>query len=210
MRVVILGAESTGTTTLSQDIVTALRARGGLWAKTQWVAEYGREYSANLLALVRAKSPKATVEDIDWQSSDFTHVAQEQIRRENLAAAHGSPILVCDTDAWTTRIWHERYMGAHSAAVDALVDGMPARAFYILTSERGVPFEDDGLRDGEHLRSWMSQRFREELSEQSTPWIEVHGTPEERCTSALRALETQMGRHWNFAPPLPTAETKGS
>lgn len=208
MRVVVLGAESTGTTTLSQDIATALRARGGVWAKTQWVAEYGREYSANLLALARAATPEASVYDIAWQSSDFTHVAQEQCRRENMAASHGSPVLVCDTDAWATRIWHERYMGKPSVAVDTLAAGMPARTLYILTSERDVPFEDDGLRDGEHLRSWMNQRFRDELTAQSVPWIEAHGSPEIRCQTALNALDSLAYRHWTFAPPLPAAEAR--
>lgn len=209
MRVVVLGAESTGTTTLSQDLASALRARGGVWATTQWVAEYGREYSANLLALEKATRPQAAVQDIDWQSSDFVHVAQEQCRRENLAAAHGSPVLVCDTDAWVTRIWHERYMEHASVAVNAVAATMPMRALYILTSAKGVPFEDDGLRDGEHLRSWMEQRFRDELATQSVAWMEVHGTPEARCAAALQTLDTLMGRYWTFAAPLPTADTEG-
>ena len=40
-RVVVVGAESTGTTTLSADLADALRGRGGPHALTQWVAEYG-------------------------------------------------------------------------------------------------------------------------------------------------------------------------
>jgi len=70
-----------------------------------------REYSSNLLALARAKEPYATVDDIDWDSSDFVHVAQEQCRREEVAAAQGSPIVVCDAHAFATRIWLERYIG---------------------------------------------------------------------------------------------------
>jgi HTH-type transcriptional regulator, transcriptional repressor of NAD biosynthesis genes len=199
IRVVVVGAESTGTTTLSHDLACALRIRSGVWAQTQWVAEYGREYSANLLALARAATPGACVHDITWQSADFTHVALEQNRRENAAALHGSPVLVCDTDAWVTRLWHERYMGHSSATVDAVAAQMPARALYILTSEWEVPFEDDGLRDGEHLRSWMTQRFRDELRAQNVPWMEVTGTPEARCQTALDTLDTLVARHWNFA-----------
>ena len=206
LRLVVLGAESTGTTTLSQDLTGALRVRSGVWAKTQWVAEYGREYSANLLALAKVATPGASIYHIAWQSSDFTHVAQEQCRRENSAAAHGGPVLVCDTDAWATRLWHERYMGKPSAAVDAVAAGMPARALYILTGECDVPFEDDGLRDGEHLRRWMGQRFREELNLQDVPWIEVQGTPVARCQAALNTLDCLIARHWTFAAPLPIVE----
>ena len=188
LRVVVLGAESTGTTTLSRDLAAALRRRGGVWAKTQWVAEYGREYSANLLALARATNPWATAFDIAWQSPDFVQVAREQCRRENAAAPYGSPVLVCDTDAMATRIWHERYMGTTEPAVDEVAAAMPPRALYILTSEQGVPFEDDGLRDGEHLRPWMNQRFRDVLATQDTPWLEVVGTPQARCQAALLSL----------------------
>ena len=202
MRVVVLGAESTGTTTLSRDLVTALRERANPWPLTRWVAEYGREYSANLLALAKASAPDACVQDIHWQTYDFTHVAQEQCRWEDAAAAHGSPILVCDTDAWVTRLWHERYMGSLSAEVDAIAAHMPPRALYLLTSERGVSFEQDGLRDGEHLRTGMNQRFRDELNKQSVPWIEVHGTPEVRKQTALDAIARLERTHWLFASPL--------
>lgn len=56
--------------------------------------------------------------------------------------------------------------------------GRPDR--YVLTSPEGVPFEQDGLRDGEHLREWMTERFREVLDESGVEWIEVGGGREER------------------------------
>lgn len=202
MRVVVVGAESTGTTTLSIDLTRALRERNGVWQQSQWVAEYGREYSANLLALCKAENLCATPQDIRWQSDDFVHVAQEQCLREETAAALGSPILVCDTDAFATRIWHERYMGIAHPEVEAIASAMPPRALYILTSEKGVAFEDDGLRDGEHLRAWMNQRFRELLSQQQAPWIELQGTPHERCQAALAMIDKLMASQWFFAPPL--------
>jgi len=99
-------------------------------------------------------------------------------------------------------------MGTPSTTVEAIAASMPARALYILTSARGVPFEDDGLRDGEHLRSWMEQRFREELRAQDVPWIEVHGTPEARCQAALDTVDALAARHWRFAPPLPSVDAR--
>lgn len=202
LRVVVVGAESTGTTTLSRDLAAALRARSGLWSRTRWVAEYGREYSANLLALARAKNSGARAEDIQWYSDDFTAVALEQCRQENQAARRGSPVLVCDTDALATCIWHERYMGETSQAVEKIAAAMPPRALYLLTSDEGVPFEDDGLRDGEHLRGWMTERFRCLLAGQSVPWIELRGTPEARCTAALSAVDAHLENAWQFALPL--------
>ncbi|WP_296509565.1 AAA family ATPase [Rhodoferax sp.] len=198
LRVVVLGAESTGTTTLSKELTDALHQRGGVWTRTQWVAEYGREYSANLLALARSNDPQATSGDIAWISPDFVQVAQMQCRLENAAVARGGPVLICDTDAFATRIWHERYMGAGNATVDGIAANMPPRALYILTSDRDVPFEDDGLRDGEHLRSWMTQRFRTALASQNVPWIEVHGSPKSRCSDALLAFDNLFSQQWAF------------
>lgn len=205
LRVVVVGAESTGTTTLARDLAEALRARGGVWTRTRWVAEYGREYSWNLLALARASQPDAGPEAIAWHSEDFSQVARMQCQREDEAAAAGSPVLICDTDALATRIWHERYMGYPSEQVAALAAAMPPRALYLLTSEQGVPFEDDGLRDGEHLRSWMNQRFRSELAAQPVPWRELHGSPAQRCSQALAAIDALLAQAWQFAPPLQPA-----
>jgi HTH-type transcriptional regulator, transcriptional repressor of NAD biosynthesis genes len=199
LRVVVVGAESTGTTTLARALTAALRARGGVWERTEWVAEYGREYSANLLAVARASDPRATPLEIAWHESDFVHIAAEQTRREDEAARHGGPVLVCDTDALATCVWHERYRGGGSAAVDAVAAAMPPRALYLLTDHREVAFEDDGLRDGEHIRPWMTDRFAQVLRAGRVPWKPVTGAPEERLAAALRHVDDVMPAWWAFA-----------
>jgi HTH-type transcriptional regulator, transcriptional repressor of NAD biosynthesis genes len=198
LRVAIVGAESTGTTTLSRDLCDALRARGGAWARTAWVPEYGREYSVNLLAVARARNPRATPYDIEWHESDFTHIAEEQTHRESIAARDGGPVLVCDTDALATCVWHERYRRDTSASVEAIAAAMPPRALYLLTDHRGVAFEDDGLRDGEHVREWMTDRFSEVLGAGTVPWRLVSGSREERLDAALRHLSEIMPVWWPF------------
>jgi HTH-type transcriptional repressor of NAD biosynthesis genes len=53
----------------------------------------------------------------------------------------------------------------------------------VLTSDES-PSVGDGLRDGEHLRAWMTQRLRERLR---APSIEVRGTVAERVEAVLSA-----------------------
>lgn len=202
LRVVVVGAESTGTTTLARDLTRALQQRGGVWAATQYVAEYGREYSANLLALARSQNKQATPQELVWDEADFIHIAQEQNHREEQAAHHGSPILIGDTDALATCIWHERYRGSPSTEVQAIANAMPPRALYLLTDHRGVDFEDDGLRDGEHLRPWMTECFQAVLSAQTVPWLQLHGRPAERCAAALQAIDAMALQAWDFSLPL--------
>lgn len=198
MRVALIGAESTGTTTLARDICDALRARGGVWARTEWVPEYGREYSVNLLAVARAHDPSARPQDIVWTEADFVDIAREQNRREDDAARRGSPVLVCDTDAMATAIWHERYRGARSARVEEVAGAMAPRALYLLTDHADVPFEDDGLRDGEHVRGWMNERFADVLRASGVPWHLVSGPPDERLRVALRHIDDASRVWWPF------------
>ena len=51
-----------------------------------------------------------------------------------------------------------------------------------------VPFEQDGLRDGEHVRHAMHAWFVEALEAQSTPWKLLRGPHEARLALALDAV----------------------
>jgi HTH-type transcriptional regulator, transcriptional repressor of NAD biosynthesis genes len=194
-RVVVLGAESSGTTTLAAALAGHYRARGGVWARTTWVPEYGRVLTEDKLAALRARRPDATVFDLTWTPQDFVEVATEQNAAMDAAARAGSPLLVGDTDALATTVWQERYLGSASAAVRSLV--RPAD-LYLLTDSAGVPFHDDGLRDGEPLRPWMTARFAEVLGRY--PHVRLTGDPAERLAAAVTACDALLARGWTFAP----------
>lgn len=168
-RVVVLGAESTGTTTLAQALAEKYR--------TGWVPEYGREYSAEKMK--RGISV--------WRSDEFVHIAREQLRREDEAARSANRILICDTDAFATMLWHERYMGVHSDAVEAIANER-CHDLYIVTGDE-IPFVQDGLRDGEHIRHVMHQRFIEELTRTHRSFLVVRGSHEQRLLDASRAID---------------------
>ncbi|MGW5849498.1 AAA family ATPase [Streptomyces sp. NPDC055254] len=201
-RVVVLGAESTGTTTLSRALAAHYRRRGGVWARTGWVAEYGREYSEEKLAAARAADPAASWEDVSFTSPEFPVIARRQDAAEERAARLGSPVLFCDTDSFATGIWHERYTGGRSAEVEKIA-ALTHRDLYVLTDHADVPFEDDGLRDGPHLRPWMTGRFREELTRTGRRFLEVRGDRETRLAAAVAAVDELLAEGWHFAAPLP-------
>lgn len=206
LRVVVLGAESTGTTTLSRALADALRARGGVWAATGWVPEYGRAYTEGKLDVARVLAARAgrqrpAVEDLVWTPEDFVAVARRQRDDEDAAAAAGSPVLVCDTDAFATGVWFTRYVGGRHAEVEAVGDSRE-HALYLLTDHLGVPFEQDGWRDGEHLREWMTGEFVDRLEETGRPWRWSRGPLERRLADALDAVDELLVRSWRFAAPL--------
>ncbi|MEN9799953.1 MAG: hypothetical protein RL653_3650 [Pseudomonadota bacterium] len=197
LRVVVLGAESTGTTTLARQLAEALASRGGALASTRFVPEFGREHSHAKLAVARAEARAAGraepgFDAVGWDGADFVHIARMQTAWEEAAARSGGPVVVCDTDALATSIWHERYLGRASAELTVFAATLPPRALYLLTDEQGVPFEQDGLRDGEHLRGWMNGRFESVLQTCNAPWLRVRGNPGARLAAALAQVEALL------------------
>jgi NadR type nicotinamide-nucleotide adenylyltransferase len=167
VRVCVVGAESTGKTTLAQDLA---RHFG-----TVWVPEYGREYSERKLAAEGG---------YDFRPEEFTHIAARQCELEDEAARRADKILICDTDAFTTGVWHRRYIGARSPEVEELVARRRRPDLYLLTDIR-TPFVQDGTRDGEHVREWMHEIFVEELRAGGIPCRPVSGTRGERLRQSV-------------------------
>ncbi|MCO5970082.1 AAA family ATPase [Actinoallomurus soli] len=200
-RVVVLGAESSGTTTLSRALAAHYSARGGVWAATRWVPEYGRVYCEEKLAAARRTDPGLWIGDLDWSPEEFTLIAERHLALEDAAARSGSPLLICDTDAFATSLWHERYLGALSPDVER-VHARARHDLWILTDTAGVPFEQDGWRDGESIRERMSARFREELDRRALPYVIVTGAHEDRLATAVAAIDALLDKGWTFTAPL--------
>ena len=100
-------------------------------------------------------------------------------------------------------MWEERYLGSVSPDVSAAARDAAQRAdLYLLTSDDDVPFVDDGMRDGEHLRAWMSGRFRAELRSAGVACVELTGSYRQRLTDAMAACDALVAGGWWFAEPL--------
>ena len=169
-RLCLVGAESTGKTTLARMLAERYQ--------TVWVPEYGREYSERKLA-----------EDggCDWRSEEFTIIAQSQCERENEAARGANKVLICDTDAFATGVWHRRYMGERSPEVEAIASEHRRPDLYLLT-DVDTPFVQDGTRDGESIREWMHETFVAELTAQRRPIRILSGSWQARFNTAVECV----------------------
>ncbi len=168
-RVCVLGAESTGTTTLAAALAQRLH--------TSWVEEYGREYTYEKLA--RGES--------EWRAEEFAWIACEQQRRENDAARQANRVVICDTNAFATVLWQRRYLGAPTQDVVEIAN-RDRCDLYLLTGDE-IPFVQDGIRDGEAIRHAMHGWFEETLRSQDAPWLLLRGSHEERMTASLAAIK---------------------
>jgi HTH-type transcriptional regulator, transcriptional repressor of NAD biosynthesis genes len=170
-RICLVGAESTGKTTLAQILANHY--------DTNWVPEYGREYCEE-------KWKDGIITD-EWFSGEFITIALEQLRREDHAARFANKVLICDTDPFATSLWHERYTKQRSKEVEEIANNR-RYDLYILTGDE-IPFVQDGTRDGEHIRHWMHERFVKELSATNRPWVLVTGTLQERTKQAIHYID---------------------
>ncbi len=173
-RISIVGAESTGKTTLARDLAEHY--------DTVYVPEYAREYCQAL----RAKG--VDLWTYRWRSEEFLKIARQQQEMEDRIARESNCLLICDTDALATGIWHERYMVSGSTEVEAIAESH-RHDLYLLT-DCDLPFVQDGMRDGESIRGWMTQRFEEVLAERQLPWVKISGFGAQRAETAIRTLES--------------------
>lgn len=179
LRVVLIGAESVGKTTLCEQ----LAAHYG----TVWVAEYGREHWEKKIAEQDVPGEIPT-----WTDDEFVHIAEVQQSRENEAATRANRVLICDTNAFATATWFERYAGTRHPEVDA-IGARDIVDLYLIPSP-DVPFVQDGVRDGEKIREWMHARFLELIRANGTPYVLITGAYDTRLAQASAAIDALLAR----------------
>jgi NadR type nicotinamide-nucleotide adenylyltransferase len=156
--------------------------------QTVCVPEYGREYAEKKLPKIDVSS----VPTYEWRSEEFEHIAIEQAQSEDRLAREANRVLICDTDAVATSVWHERYMGSRSQVVEEFARKRKYD-LYLLT-DCDIDFVQDGTRDGERVRAWMTRRFAERLQERGARWMKLSGSHDIRMKTAVAACQHLLGR----------------
>jgi cytidyltransferase-like protein len=144
------------------------------------------------------------LDELTWAAPDFDAIAAEQTRRENEAAAAGSPLVVCDTDAFVTSVWERRYLGGRARGRQPwAAAALPPRDVYLLTSHEGVPWHDDGLREGDlAVRAAMTGWFMTALTAAGHSWVLLTGSLDERLALATRVTDYVLGNRSRFGAAI--------
>jgi len=172
----IVGAESTGKSTLAQALAQRL-ARDTGW-RSAWVGEYLREWCDR-----HGRTPAA---------HEQAAIAAEQARRIE-AAAETHDIVVCDTTPLMTAVYHRYIFGDRSLDADAL--SWQRRCTATLLTALDLPWLADGhMRDGEHVREPVDAALREMLIGAGLPFVVVGGLGEARLEAAVDAVAPLLRR----------------
>ena len=173
INVAILGAESTGKTTLCRD----LAAHFGC----PWVPEYMRTY-------LQAKWDK---EHLTCTWDDLLPIAQGQIELENKLAEQAaqnsdSSYLFCDTSLFELMVYANWYYGD---CPDAITQAALTHHYdLILLTEVDIPWVADDLRDSPHQRDEISAYFESQLTRHQKPFHRIGGDRDERVQQVLEWL----------------------
>jgi NadR type nicotinamide-nucleotide adenylyltransferase len=165
-RVVFLGAESSGKSTLC----AALAEEFG----TAWVPEYGR-------TLHEQKNGNLDFEDL-------LYIGRRHAELEDEAAAQANGVLFCDTNAATTALYSYYYFHRCDPALQAMAAVCGQRYAHTFVCAPTVPFEQDGWRGPEALRSFQHGMILMQLDFYGIPYTLVEGTVAARVAQVRAAL----------------------
>lgn len=180
--VALLGAESTGKSTLAAELSAALRQRE---LDCGHVEEYLRHFCA-----AAGRTPR---------QEEQAGIAAEQSRRIALAtAAH--EVVVADTTALQIAVYSEMVFGDRS--LYGMAEAAQATVALTLLTALDLPWQADGhMRDGPHVREPVDRLLRAALQRGDSAYAVIGGTGPARLAAALAAVDRMM------RPPRPARWT---
>ncbi|HLA63605.1 MAG TPA: AAA family ATPase [Rhodothermales bacterium] len=170
-RVVFLGAESSGKSTLAQ----AVAARLG----EPYVEEVGRTL------WVEAGG--------DLPLADYVRICREHVALEDAAARQARRWVLVDTNALTTQAYAFFFFGACPPEVQAYAARCRERYRHVFVCAPDFPFVQDGTRVHPQVQRYMDGAIRNDLTVRGIPYTVVGGTVAERVGRVLAALGVAAG-----------------
>ena len=180
-KVVVIGPESTGKTTLCKQLATHFQ--------TQWCPEFARDYLLE--------------HGMDYTYDDLLTIAKGQIAFEEKHISNFKPqtsnpqpstsnnhsLLFIDTDMHVMKIWCEFVFGK---CHQFILDQIAARKYDLyLLCNIDLPWIKDELREYPDLerRQQLYNIYKHTMMNQSTPWVDINGNYEERLEKGIAAVE---------------------
>lgn len=167
LTVVLVGAESTGKTTLASALASRYQA--------PWVAEVARDYLTGLSG---------------YDIEDLEQIGRRQLDAEQQSRTAQHRLLLLDTDILVIDIWWRERFGAPPDWVgDALARAArDSRRRYLLCAP-DLPWAADPLRENPDDRERLHQRYRRALEAMNATYAEISGHRAARTDAAVAAID---------------------
>jgi nicotinamide riboside kinase len=174
--IAIVGAESTGKTTLAAALAERLAQDGT--HRVAWVPELLREWCEHT-----GRTPLA------HEQASILRAQHERL----LAASGQHEVVVCDTTALMTAVYSRLVFGDRS--LDERAVALHRRVDLTLLTALDLPWVPDGLqRDGPQVREPVDNALRELMQAHRIPFAVVSGAGEARFANALAMARPLLAR----------------
>ncbi len=164
IKVVVLGTESTGKTTLTEQLAKYFNCSS--------VKEAGR----NLI-----------VNSNSFEFDDLHLVAAEHTNRIDKAVLEQSPLIIIDTDIHITKSYANFTFNKTLDVESDIYSSNKADLYLYLNND--VKYVQDGTRLSEHDRNLLDISHRQTLNEHNIDFVEINGDWEQRFKRALKEIE---------------------
>jgi NadR type nicotinamide-nucleotide adenylyltransferase len=180
LKIVIIGPESTGKSTLCEELAQHFDSPWCPEFAREYLLTYGTDYQyEDLLTIAKGQ---LAMED------EYTIVAEQQWKTEQNPSTP-NPLLFIDTDMYVMKVWSEFVFGkCHQWIIDQIVE---RKYDLYLLCHTDIPWEKDELREYPDLetREKLFHMYKDILINQSVPWANISGADEERLMKAIKAVD---------------------
>ena len=189
IKVVILGPESTGKSTLCELLAQHYN--------TQWCPEFAREYLLthgtdytfdDLLYIAKGQLAMEDEYTLSINNRQWTVDNEKQTETDSPLTIFHSPLLFIDTDMYVMKVWCEFVFGnCHKWILEQIVK---RKYDLYLLCNTDLPWVKDELREYPDLesRDKLYHIYKDLVINQSTPWVDISGNYDERLQKAIAAV----------------------
>lgn len=173
-KVLIIGAECTGKSTLTQALAKDHNC--------PFAAEYLRTFFEQLPNPATYRCRLDEIEEI----AKAQHTSEQNAYRH--AKAHGKPFVFCDSGLLLLALYSIHYLGDVPPFLQNIWQQAPYDIIF-LTDEQGIDWQaDGGIRDNPTGRATIRAELVACLEYHALPFFTVTGTPKERLAQAQSVL----------------------
>ena len=177
----VVGAESSGKTTLCQHLAATF--------KVPWLPEYAREH----------------LDGSPYDESTVADIAREQMRREAALLATGARRVVLDTDLAVIWVWWRLKFGPPPAWIERAFRQQPPRLYLLCRPD--LPWQPDPLRESPRDRWRIHRRYSCLLSARALPFAAIGGCGAARTDAAVAAAAPLLRQSTKWPPARQPAST---